>query len=64
MTLKEETIDKVIELLPVCCVCNGRKTKRVGPCQDGMFYRIECDCVKHNVKNEGLTAPKETQNGN
>ena len=29
----------------LCCAdCKGKGYKRVGPDQDGRFYRVDCDC--------------------
>lgn len=42
-----EYLDQQTVVLTKCVKvgCLGDGTRRVGPCQDGMFYRIGCECA-------------------
>jgi len=41
---------KTVRNCGVVVGCMGDGTKRVGPCQDGQFYRVECHCENCSIR--------------
>ena len=54
--LNKPTVSSPTSTALLCCPdCKGKGYKRVGPDQDGRFYRADCDCKSNEAFNEKPT---------